>query len=78
MSNDSTRVAVLSRTLIWLQSIGASLFAAGFAIFVQWLIDDDWLHKAGPVEIAGSVLAGILMFLQCSGHFTRRGRGRRK
>lgn len=63
MSYDSTRVAVLSRTQIWLQSFAAGLFAAGFAIFLQWLIYDDWLHEAGPVEIAGSVLAGILMFL---------------
>lgn len=63
MSNDSTRLAVLSRTQICLLSFAAGLFAAGFAIFVQWLIYDDWLHEAGPVEIAGSVLAGILMFL---------------
>ncbi len=63
MSNNSTRVAVLSRTQIWLQSFVAGLLAAGLAIFLQWLIYDDWLHEAGPVEIAGSVLAGILMFL---------------
>lgn len=63
MSNTSARVSALSRTQIWLWSIAAGLFAAGFAIFLQWLIYDDWLHEAGPIEIAGSVLAGVLMFL---------------
>lgn len=63
MSDKSTRVAMLSRMQIWLASWAAGLFAAGFAIFVQWLIYDDWLHEAGPLEIAGSVLAGLLMFL---------------
>ena len=63
MSNTSARVSALSRTKIWLWSIAAGIFATGFAIFLQWLIYDDWLHEAGPIEIAGSVLAGVLMFL---------------
>lgn len=63
MSDKSTPVAMLSRTQIWLMSLAAGLLAAGFAIFLQWLIYDDWLHEAGPVEIAGSVLAGLLMIL---------------
>ena len=63
MSNQSTRVATLSPMQIWLVSLAAGLFAAGFAIFLQWLIYDDWLHEAGPLEISGSVLAGLLMIL---------------
>ncbi len=63
MSNTSPRVSALSRTQIWLWSLAAAIIAAGFAIFLQWLIYDDWLHEAGPIEIAGSVLAGLLMFL---------------
>lgn len=62
MSNKSTRVAVLSRLQVWFWSSAAGLFVGGFAIFLQWLIYEDWLHEAGPLEIAGSVLAGMLMF----------------
>jgi hypothetical protein len=63
MSNPSARVSALSRTHIWLWSIAGGLFATALAIFLQWLIYDDWLHEAGPVEVAGSALAGVLMFL---------------
>jgi hypothetical protein len=48
MSNQSTRVATLSPMQIWLVSLAAGLFAAGFAIFLQWLIYDDWLHERVP------------------------------
>lgn len=32
------------------------------AIFMQWLIYDDWLHDKGPVRVVGSLLAAGLTF----------------
>lgn len=63
MSYKNARVALLSYAQIWIRSGLAGLAALGFAVSLQWLIYDDWLHEAGPVEIAGCVLTGVLMFL---------------
>lgn len=48
--------------MIWSLSLVSGLTAVGLAIFLQWLIYDDWLHDAGPVRVIGSLLAGALMF----------------
>jgi hypothetical protein len=47
---------------IWFLSFfsGLALFVAG--IFLQWLIYDDWLHRAG-LRLVGSALAGVLTFI---------------
>ena len=41
----------------------AALTVFGCAIFLQWLIYDDWMHKSGPLRIVGSVLASLLTFI---------------
>jgi hypothetical protein len=57
------RKQIASDVAIWLISILAGLAVFAFAIFIQWLIYDDWLHDRGPLRIVGSGLAGALMFL---------------
>jgi hypothetical protein len=52
---------ISSRFTIGLVSVFAGLIVFGLAIFIQWLIYDDWLHDSGPLRIVGSVLAGALM-----------------
>ena len=32
------------------------------AIFLQWLVYDDWMHKNGPLRLVGSALASALTF----------------
>jgi hypothetical protein len=54
---------IASDVAIWLVSLLAGLTVFAFAIWIQWLIYDDWLHDRGPVRIVGSFLAGVLMFL---------------
>jgi hypothetical protein len=51
-----------SPLVIWLVSMAAGLTVFFLAIFIQWLIYDDWLHDSGPLRIVGSALAGALMF----------------
>jgi len=46
---------------IWVISVLAGLAVFGAAIFLQWLIYDDWLHDGGPLRIVGSFLTGALM-----------------
>ncbi len=59
-----TRPASL-RAATWPLSLvsGTAVFCA--AIFLQWLIYDDWLRDAGP--FLGSLLAGALMYGIVSG-----------
>jgi hypothetical protein len=47
---------------IWLISFVAGLSVFALAIFVQWLIYNDWLHDHGPIRVVGSTLSGALMF----------------
>jgi hypothetical protein len=53
---------IVSEVTIWLASLIAGLSVSAFAIFIQWLIYDDWLHDQGPLRIVGSFLAGALAF----------------
>jgi hypothetical protein len=53
---------IVSEATIWLSSLFAGLSVFAFAIFIQWLIYDDWLHDRGPLRIVGSFLAGALAF----------------
>jgi hypothetical protein len=32
------------------------------AIFLQWLVYDDWMHRNGPLRLVGSALASALTF----------------
>lgn len=52
---DQFRVPVLLYSLV----TGAS--ASGVALVIQWIVYDDWLHEAGPLRLAGAVLAGFFM-----------------
>jgi hypothetical protein len=45
---------------IWFYSVASGVLALGAAIFLQWLVYDDWLHQAG-LRVTGSVLAGIFL-----------------
>jgi hypothetical protein len=54
---------ITSRIVIWLSSLTAGIAVFCFAIFLQWLIYDDWMHRNGPLRIVGSALAGILSFV---------------
>jgi hypothetical protein len=51
-----------SRRRIYLSSIASGALVMGAAMFIQWLIYDDWLHDSGPLRIVGSFLAGALTF----------------
>lgn len=53
---------IASDIRIWLVSVLCAVAVFGGAIFIQWLIYDDWLHDKGPVRIVGSLLAGGLTF----------------
>jgi hypothetical protein len=56
-------IAVPSTAAIWLRSSIAGIAVIGFAIFVKWMIYFNWLHEAGTLQVSGSVLSGVLMFL---------------
>lgn len=53
---------IASDIRIWLVSVLCAIAVFGIAIFMQWLIYDDWLHDKGPLRIVGSLLAGGLTF----------------
>jgi len=51
---------IMSDPAIWLFSVLAGLSVFALAIFIQWLIYNDWLHDHGPVRVVGSTLAAAL------------------
>jgi hypothetical protein len=53
---------IASDVRIWLLSVVCAIIVFAGAIFIQWLIYDDWLHDKGPLRIVGSVLAAGLVF----------------
>jgi hypothetical protein len=44
-----------------MESIMAGVFVFVLAIFLQWLVYDDWMHRSGPLRIVGSAVAAMLM-----------------
>lgn len=46
---------------IWFYSLVSGALTTGGATWIQWLVYDDWLHDAGPLRLAGSVLAGLFL-----------------
>ena len=54
---------IASDVKIWLLSVAAALTVFGIAIFIQWLIYDDWMHDKGPLRVVGSILAAGLAFV---------------
>jgi Flp pilus assembly protein TadB len=57
----SSRRAV-SRLEIWMISLGAALFVLSLAIFLQWFIYTDWMHRNGQLRIVGAGLAALFTF----------------
>lgn len=53
---------IASRFTVGLISACAGFAVFGAAVFLQWLIYDDWLHDRGPLRVIGSLIAGALMF----------------
>jgi uncharacterized membrane protein len=53
---------IASEMTIWLLSALCAVVVFAIAIFMQWLIYDDWLHDKGPIRIVGSLLAAGLTF----------------
>lgn len=53
---------IASDIRIWLLSVCCAVMVFGVAVFLQWLIYDDWLHDKGPLRVVGSALAGGLAF----------------
>ncbi len=54
---------ITSDITIWLCSFTAGLAVFALAIFLQWLIYNDWMHRGGPLRIVGSALAAVLTFI---------------
>lgn len=55
----SSRRAV-SRLTIWMISLGSALFVLALALFLQWFIYTDWMHRNGQIRIVGAVFAAIV------------------
>lgn len=53
---------IASDISIWLLSAFCAVAVFIIAVFMQWLIYDDWLHDKGPLRIVGSLLAAGLAF----------------
>jgi thiol:disulfide interchange protein len=47
---------VHSNLVLWLGSLAAAIAVFAVAVFLQWLVYDDWLHDRG-VRLVGSLLA---------------------
>lgn len=47
---------------VWAISAVSGLAVFAVAIFIQWLIYDDWLHDSGPLRLVGSFLSAALTF----------------
>lgn len=50
---------IVSDPAIWFSSIAAGIAVFALAIFLQWLIYDDWMHRGG-LRIVGSAVAAVL------------------
>jgi hypothetical protein len=54
---------ITSDLTIWLCSVSAGVAVFSLAIFLQWLIYDDWMHRNGPLRVVGSAVAALLTFV---------------
>lgn len=52
-----------SSLAIWLVSLASGGCVLGIAIFLQWLIYNDWMHDHAPLRWVGSLMAAALMTL---------------
>jgi hypothetical protein len=51
---------IASDRSIWIVSLASGFAVFAFAVFLQWLIYDDWMHRSGSLRLAGSTLALLL------------------
>jgi hypothetical protein len=54
---------IASSLAIWTVSLASGLCVLALSVFLQWLIYDDWMHRTGPLQIVGSLLAAGLVFV---------------
>lgn len=55
---------IASSLAIWTVSMASALCVLALSVFLQWLVYDDWMHRTGPLQIVGSLLAaGFVFFL---------------
>jgi hypothetical protein len=54
---------ISSKRAIWLFSLASGIAVFTVAIFFQWLIYDDWMHRSGQLRLVGSALAGLVTWL---------------
>jgi hypothetical protein len=48
---------------VWFFAVVCGLAVFFFAIALQWLIYDDWMHRGGPLRLVGSAFAFLITFL---------------
>ncbi len=58
----SSRRAI-SRLAVWMISLGAALSVLAVALFLQWFIYTDWMHRNGQLRIVGAVLAAVVTWI---------------
>jgi hypothetical protein len=56
-------IPLLSKRTIVFRALLAGVGVLALAISLQWYIYFNWMHEPGTVEIAGSLIAGALMFV---------------
>lgn len=54
---------ISSNLVISLTALLCGFGVLAVALGLQWLVYDDWLHTRGPLQLVGSLLAGLLAFL---------------
>ncbi len=54
---------ILSKPRIILIAAISGLMLGAIVLLSQWLIYDDWLHRAGPLRIVGTVVSSLLTFI---------------
>lgn len=53
-----------STLAIWLVALASGVCVLGIAIFLQWLVYNDWMHLHAPQRWVGTALAaGLAMFV---------------
>jgi hypothetical protein len=48
---------------VWFFAVVCGLGVFFFAIGLQWLVYDDWMHRGGPLRVTGSACAFLITFV---------------
>jgi hypothetical protein len=62
-SDSSFLSQIPSPLSVWLVAVVCGLSVFFFAITLQWLVYDDWMHKGGPLRLTGSGCAFLITFV---------------